>query len=278
MEPMLKDMVGQRNSSAMKLATFICGGNSWSEIKSKIFEKYKSKCLEIAQRDDNCTWRVLDDEVDQSHFGQIFSFRLGSHVKKLENETRRNDWLVAMRQSKLSLSIYKYGNVVSTKNQLIEFTNACIAPRNQDRSGAPNEATIQEYVQKLHAKWDETWDADYPIWRLWANHIVRPPLLAWEFRVNQAPPPMYLHTSSQRHLPMMPDCKHFIVTFLQESVDIANQRLALFQQALVSKREILVAMENDLTPISDDVAAPLGFNDIENVRDKDHDFTLDDME
>ncbi|CAK4770879.1 unnamed protein product [Aphanomyces euteiches] len=154
MEPMLKDTVGQRNSSAMKLATFVCGGNSWSEIKSKIFEKYKSKCLGIAQRDDNGTWSVLDDEVDESQFGQILSFRLGSHVKKLENVTRMNDWLVAMRQSKLSLSIYKYGNVVATKDQLIEFTNACIALRNQDRSGAPNEATIQEYVQKLHAKWD----------------------------------------------------------------------------------------------------------------------------
>ncbi|CAK5117375.1 unnamed protein product, partial [Aphanomyces euteiches] len=77
--PMVKDTVGQRNTSSTKLATYICGGASWSEIKTKIFEKYKAMCLGIAQRNDEGVWSVLDDQVDESSFAKIFSLRSGTH-------------------------------------------------------------------------------------------------------------------------------------------------------------------------------------------------------
>ncbi|CAK4711831.1 hypothetical protein LEN26_011885 [Aphanomyces euteiches] len=118
--------------------------------------------------------------------------KLGSHIKKLDSEGNMHEWLVNSRNQRITLSIYKYGSAIATKPQLIEFTATCIAPSNQDRSGAPNERTIQEYITKLHAKWYGTWEGDNPIWRLWATHVVKPPMIAWESHVLQDPPPHVL--------------------------------------------------------------------------------------
>ncbi|ETV69517.1 hypothetical protein H257_14879 [Aphanomyces astaci] len=145
LDPLIKDTVGQRNTSAIKLALYVCGGSTWSEIQTKIFTKFKTECLGLAERNDDGAWAVLDDDINESHFGRILALRYGSHTKK-----------------------------------------------NKDRSCAPTEATIQEYMAKLHTKWDDTWEAAYPIGRIWATFDVKPPLLAWESRVQQMPPPHVL--------------------------------------------------------------------------------------
>ncbi|KAH9112668.1 hypothetical protein AeMF1_013031 [Aphanomyces euteiches] len=135
---------------------------------------------------------TLEDNVNEAHFGRIFSIKVGSHVKKLDGEAKMNEWLATVRHTRLSLSIYKYGNDVATKDQLNEFTAAFVAPPNQDRSGAPNEETIQQYIGKLHERWASTWEADGPVWRIWANYIVKQPRLVWDSRVQLTPPPHVL--------------------------------------------------------------------------------------
>ncbi|KAG9414351.1 hypothetical protein AC1031_013550 [Aphanomyces cochlioides] len=217
--------------------------------------------------------------------------KYGTHVKKLETEAKVNEWLVSIRQTRVYLSIYKYGNEIVTKDHLAEFSTACIAPRSHDRSGAPNDATIQEFVGKLHVQWDDTWEADHPIWRIWATHVVRPPLLAWESRVRELPPPhvlAHLRPKTVEQQARIDRFQHNIRTAmdvvdgallelqqLNRAVDVVFQRIALFQQALVAKREILRAMEIDLAPLPANLVAP---SQIDNVEDEDHDFTIDDME
>ncbi|RQM29470.1 hypothetical protein B5M09_011949 [Aphanomyces astaci] len=87
-----------------------------------------------------------------------------THVKKVESESKMNEWLARVRHSRVSLSIYKYGNEMVTKDQFAEFNVTCIVPQNQDCSGAPNEAIIQAFIPKLYAKWDNTWEDEHPIW------------------------------------------------------------------------------------------------------------------
>ncbi|KAF0703451.1 hypothetical protein AaE_015372 [Aphanomyces astaci] len=294
LDPLIKDTVGQRNTSAIKLAPYVCGGSTWSEIQTKIFTKFKTKCLGLAERNDDGAWAVLDDDISESHFGRIFALRYGSHTKKLEDESKMNEWLVSIRSARISLSIYKYGNEVATKDQLVDFTARCVAPRNQDRSGAPTEATIQEYMAKLHTKWDDTWEAAYPIWRIWATYVVKPPLLAWESRVQQMPPPHVLARlkprisghqvrmeSFHRHIRSALDVVDASLAELDDlagAVDIVVHRLKIFQRGLANKREVLVSMETDLAPIPHDEVVTTELNDIENIDDMDHDYTMDDME
>ncbi|CAK4083672.1 unnamed protein product, partial [Aphanomyces euteiches] len=54
-----------------------------------------------------------------------------------------NDWIASMRNTKLILFIYKYGNELATKDHLTEFSTSLVDPRNADRSGAPDEETIR---------------------------------------------------------------------------------------------------------------------------------------
>ncbi|CAK5121335.1 unnamed protein product, partial [Aphanomyces euteiches] len=144
LEPLWKETVGQRNSSATKLGTYVCGGSSWSDIKTKIFQKFKSKSVAIAQRDDEGKWESVQGFIDETYFDKIFAFRHGSHTKKIESEPKMNEWIASMRSTKLTLFIYKYGIELATKDHLTEFTTALVEPRNADRSGAADEETIRE--------------------------------------------------------------------------------------------------------------------------------------
>ncbi|RQM22137.1 hypothetical protein B5M09_006287 [Aphanomyces astaci] len=163
---MVKETVGQRNTSAVRLATFVCGGASWSEIlnltKTKIFVKFKDKCLGLAARDDNGAWTIIDEPLNETYFARMFSLRSGSHVRRLDSNSSMGDWLTAMRSTRVGL-FYKYGNSVATKEQLLEFTAVCVVPGVQDRGGAPSEETIQQYIAKLREKWQEAWEGDRPI-------------------------------------------------------------------------------------------------------------------
>ncbi|CAK5139865.1 unnamed protein product [Aphanomyces euteiches] len=62
---------------------------------------------------------------------------------------------------------------------------------------------------------------------------------------------------------------------LRGAVDIVVQRMGLFEQALMAKRDTLIAMETDLATIPE---REIVTGDIENQPDVDHDFSLQDME
>ncbi len=176
-----------------------------------------------------------------------------------------HDWLVSSRSQRVTLSIYKFGNEIGTKAQLTEFNAQCVAPNNQDRSGAPTESTIQEYMTKLHSRWDGIWEGDSPLWRLWATHIVKPPMLAWNTRVEQQPPAHVMsrlrHSTSAQDLRferLHRDARTSIeivdgalleLDQLKSTFDVAYRRFEMFQRVLVTKREILVGDERDLAPI-----------------------------
>ncbi|CAK5071767.1 unnamed protein product [Aphanomyces euteiches] len=206
---------------------------------------------------------------------------------------KMNEWLATVRHTRLSLSIYKYGNDVATKDQLNEFTAACVAPPNQDRSGATNEETIQQYVAKLHERWASTWEADGPVWRIWANYIVKQPRLVWDSRVQLTSPPHVLarlrpktsnqeaHTQNFRQT--IRTARDVIDGSLEEighqrgAVDVVMQRINLFEHMLNAKRSVLQASESDYVPIPSHEVAPGGLHDIENIDDEDHDFSIEDQ-
>ncbi|RHY37898.1 hypothetical protein DYB38_009340 [Aphanomyces astaci] len=246
--PLVKNTVGERNTSAVKLSVFVFGGASWSAIKASIFEKFKTKCHGLAHRDDAGVWSVRDEQVTEDDFASIFSMKLGSHVKKFDSDVGMQDWLVSTRNQRVTLSIYKYGNEIGTKQQLTEFNATCIAPSNQDRSGAPNESTIQEFMAKLHSKWDSMWEADSPIWP---------------------------HRSTRTSLEIV-DWSLLQLEQLKATVDIVVQRMQLFQEALVAKREILVGMERELAPIPPNELPIPVLDASRNNPDVDHDFAVED--
>ncbi|KAH9103341.1 hypothetical protein LEN26_015313 [Aphanomyces euteiches] len=218
--------------------------------------------------------------------------KLGSHVKKDDTDVNMRDWLVSTRSQRVTFSIYKYGNEIGTKAQLTEFTAMFIAPITRDRSGAPTESVVQEYIAKLHSKWDGIWEGDGPIWRLWATHVVKPPMLAWETRVQQQPPPHILarlrHSTTaqdQRFERLLQNTRTSMeivdgalleLEQLVSIVNAVNQRLEIFQRVLVSKREILIGKERDLAPISASELPIPTLDASANLSDQDHDFSLED--
>ncbi|ETV75580.1 hypothetical protein H257_09999 [Aphanomyces astaci] len=78
------------------------------------------------ERTEEGGWTYLDDQVNETLFERIFSMKHETHVKKVESESKMNEWLARVRHSRVSLSIYKYGNEMVTKDQFAEFNVTCI--------------------------------------------------------------------------------------------------------------------------------------------------------
>ncbi|KAH9131916.1 hypothetical protein AeRB84_021532 [Aphanomyces euteiches] len=253
----------------------------------------------IAIRDESGVWTVRNDPPSGADFASIFALRLGSHTKQIESDVNMHDWLVSVRHQRVTLSIYKYGNEIGTKQQLAEFNSQCVAPSNCDRSGAPSEDTIQDYIEKLRTQWAATWEADSHIWRIWATHVVKPPMLAWESRVRQDPPPHVfsrLRPATSSHAARLERICQNNRTILdvidgallelnqlklameqtKSTMNVVIRRLELFEQSLVAKREIIVSQDHEFAPIpANELPIPL-LSD--NNNDIDHDYGLEDID
>ena len=60
LEPLVKQTVAERIASSRKLTVSAFGGKSWNEIKTKIFERYKTHFRGFAQLSEGGVWSVSD--------------------------------------------------------------------------------------------------------------------------------------------------------------------------------------------------------------------------
>jgi len=126
--PLVKNTVGERNTSAIKLSQFVCGGISWNSIKSQIFERYKSKCIGTAIR-------------DEMTCGQFET----SHQLKLRVLSRWLSWNLSAFPSRRSLSVENNNTWLDKFNQPIgSIGNLAGIPRINPKF--PSKAQYLEYT------------------------------------------------------------------------------------------------------------------------------------
>lgn len=117
----------------------VVGSLSWCLVVTR------KRCSQPYQRS-----RVRETTIDD--WGSYISLRNGSKIKTEEDEIKMNVWLVKYRQRRVNLLIYKHSNALGNEAAHDAFLAACMEAPNVDRTGAPNEATHQLHVQKLHTQ------------------------------------------------------------------------------------------------------------------------------
>ncbi|KAK1929638.1 hypothetical protein P3T76_014855 [Phytophthora citrophthora] len=93
------------------------------------------------------------------------------------------------QQETVLLSVYKYGNEISTVGHLADFEDQCVGPAATDRGGAATEDLHQLMIGSLKEKWSATFTSQDISWRLWASFVLKKPRPQHEREIVKGPPP-----------------------------------------------------------------------------------------
>lgn len=167
----VKTTVGQRDSSGKQLDIFAANGASFSEIMHKLWEKFSCHVKGQAKNIDD-VWSV--ERPDETSWSSVMQFKANSRiVPSAKTPELWNRWTISQRGNTVTLMIYEYGLGIPNARVLDEFMQACIRPQHTDRSGAAAEISVREIVGRLQEIWGNTYQASAPVWRMWANEIMR---------------------------------------------------------------------------------------------------------
>ncbi|ETK96353.1 hypothetical protein L915_00885 [Phytophthora nicotianae] len=153
------------------------------------------------------------------------------------------------------LSVYKYGNEISTVGQFADFEDQCIGPAATDRGGAATEELHQLMITTLKEKWGATFSAQDMSWRLWASLVLKKPGPQHEREIAKGPPPNLVtqfrpaSNSSDQHLQRVQRSVKMpkkVVQGMQTKIQHFEQTVQVLQTAIVSMNQML---ENHLDVI-----------------------------
>ncbi|KAJ8527292.1 hypothetical protein ON010_g14970 [Phytophthora cinnamomi] len=131
----LKNAVNQRLSSAGRLGTHRIHCDTWDEVKTRLWDIIQRELKPLA---------VLD--------GTPPSWKADEHEPAIEMFEKYTSMRMNTKDESVLLSIYKYGNEISTVSQLAEFEEQCIGPAATDRGGAATEELHQLMITTLKEK------------------------------------------------------------------------------------------------------------------------------
>lgn len=188
--PIIKTTVGQRNTSGETLDDFAVNGATFKDIMNKLWLQFSSRVKAQAVKQDG-TWSVTTPA--ETSWSKVMQFKGDRHlVDSSKTEQAWNRWVISTRGETVRLMIYEYGMAITKAQDLEDFLAACIRPAATDRSGAAAESEVRDVVAKLQDIWQETFQADAVVWRMWANHIMRGlNRSTWERDILD-PPPEYV--------------------------------------------------------------------------------------
>lgn len=148
-QPLVKNAVSQRETSAAVLEYFAVNGTTFSEIIHKLWDKFGDRVKGLAVRQDG-TWSIETPTL--ALWRKVMQFKLGEHlVDSTKTEQSWNRWITSKRGETIKLLIYEFGMVIAKTKDVAEFMEACIWPHEIDRSGATEESSLRDVVAHYKA-------------------------------------------------------------------------------------------------------------------------------
>jgi len=98
-------------------------------------------------------WTVDEHDPAIEMFEKYTSMRMNTKVLDPWTSAKDRRYLQKNQNESVLLSVYKYGNEISTIGQHADFEDQCIGPAATDRGGAATEELHQLMMSSLKEKW-----------------------------------------------------------------------------------------------------------------------------
>ncbi|OWY95351.1 hypothetical protein PHMEG_00034669 [Phytophthora megakarya] len=189
---LVKDTIGNRDSSATMLDVIAANGAIFSDIMHKLWEQFRSCVKGLALKQDG-VWSI--ETPTEAAWYKTMQLKWNVHlVPPTTSETAWNRWLAKHLGDTVTLMIYEYGLGIPNARSLKKFMDARICPQHTDRSRAAAKTSIREVIARLQDIWGQTYQGNAIIWRMWANEIMRNlDRSTWEVNVLDRPPAAVEH-------------------------------------------------------------------------------------
>ncbi|RHY32771.1 hypothetical protein DYB32_002262 [Aphanomyces invadans] len=263
----VKDTVFARDSSGKRLPQHVFEGPNWAALKETIF----LHCLPHVQfratyTGDPRVWSVDSEKSTLSDFESLVSIKMGRYFFKLQNDTHAMRYITEHQADTFTVSIFKWGNHVSTATDLQTFQEQCIFSQAQDRAGAAAESAHNEMIRRLKEKWGMTYTSYEANWRMWASRILKLPVYQHDMHVANPPPEIMLHLfepvpngAQQRNqslqrsmtvaLDIVDSCLDGLGS-LKRLVSDVVLRIEADESTLSTKRRVIEGFLQEITPIA----------------------------
>lgn len=230
-------------------------------------------------------WSTQPPSVD--HWAKMMQSKVKRHVvDTARSEQSWNTWRHCLQGELIKLFVYKYGTAIAKAEDRENFMNACIRPLSTDRAGAVAEASLREVVERLDDRWDDSFDGEAVIWRMWANEVTRNlDRSTWDAAIASPPPQRILNllrasnTRMEEHLAGMRRSAHTALdcvnsalanyAVLRQDLRAFSLRLDSHEAGLAARKAAIEASIRDMElPDQNDIANPT--EHMENLRDFEH--------
>ncbi|KAE9032814.1 hypothetical protein PR003_g14967 [Phytophthora rubi] len=219
-------------------------------------------------------------------FEKYTSMRMNTKMLDPWTSAKDRRYLSRNQHESVLLSVYKYGNEISTIGQLADFEDQCIGPAATDRGGAATEELHQLMISLLKEKWGATLTAQDMSWRLWASLVLKKPRPQHEREIAKGPPSSLItqfksaSNASDQHLQrvqrsvkmakkvvqgMQAKVKHF-----EQTVQVLQTAIVSMNQMLENHLDVIEAMGEDVVIQPDSTEVMSALADIPNQEDVDH--------
>ncbi|KAJ0394993.1 hypothetical protein P43SY_001264 [Pythium insidiosum] len=260
----LKDTVNQRLTSSGRMGTHKIYADTWDDVKSKLWSIVQVELKPLAiPTGKPPVWKVDEQEPTIDLFEKYTSMRINAKVLDPWGSAKDRRYLTRNEQETILLSVYKYGNEISTVAQFTDFEEQCIHPVETDRGGAANEAVHQSLITALKEKWGAILTAQELSWRLWAGSIVKKPRTQHEREIAKPPPSNMVNqfrwtaNSSDEHMQRVQRSVKMakkVVQGMQSKVQMFSQSVQVLQSAIASMNEMLENQLEVIVALGEDVA------------------------
>ncbi|KAI9979892.1 hypothetical protein PInf_027552 [Phytophthora infestans] len=193
-------------------------------------------------------WTVDEHEPAIVMFEKYTSLKMNGKVLNPWTSAKDRKYLRKHKEEPAILSVYKYGNEISTVGQFADFEDQCIGPAAIDRGGAATEELHQRMITTLKEKWGATFSAQDMSWCLWAALVLKKPRPQHEREIAKGPPPNLVtqfrpaSNSSEQHLQRVQRSVKMakkVVQGMQTKIQHFEQTVQVLQTAIVSMNQML---------------------------------------
>ncbi|KAE8970339.1 hypothetical protein PR002_g27147 [Phytophthora rubi] len=283
----LKNTVNQRLSSSGRIGTHRVQCDTWDEVKTKLWDIIRSQLKPLAVLTGTPpVWAVDEHDPAIEMFEKYTSMRMNTKMLDPWTSAKDRRYLSRNQHESVLLSVYKYGNEISTIGQLADFEDQCIGPAATDRGGAATEELHQLMISLLKEKWGATLTAQDMSWRLWASLVLKKPRPQHEREIAKGPPSSLItqfksaSNASDQHLQrvqrsvkmakkvvqgMQAKVKHF-----EQTVQVLQTAIVSMNQMLENHLDVIEAMGEDVVIQPDSTEVMSALADIPNQEDVDH--------
>ncbi|KAG9401774.1 hypothetical protein AC1031_007487 [Aphanomyces cochlioides] len=291
----LKKTTGQRLDGSDKLGLHMIALNDWTSIKRRIWEICAPSLLQplATYSGEPLVWNMANEPPKIDLFEKYIAMRIQTtsgarNLPMWQTDQDAHKALAKYREKTITISVYKWGNELSTGAQYMSFSKACLEPANVNRSGAAAEAEQQDVIRQMQSEWTNL-EAPQMAWRMWANEVCELPEGQRSRAISKGPANFIQYfrtTSSTAHahiVRLKRNCRlaldlvdGAILQFNELRAVVAQQRILTdakmdaFETMLKTKMEAIEAYAEDIDPRPDDMDIIRVLGAIPSQEDDDH--------